>query len=165
MSGASQNRIATAGGLLLTAVLAAWWLGSTRLALDQGADASRAAGDALQALWLARVLAVALLTPRVAALHGWRQGAVNTLGLVAPAWPLLVLAASASSMPWLPLALADLLLLLAGGLLSLAGQGLRRVLSRVHRAEPWSEMGGTALGALLLAALWFTRAAWSLPLS
>jgi hypothetical protein len=161
MSLRAQNRMAACSGLLLTVVLAAWWLGSTRLALGQGADTSRAAGDALQALWLCRVLAVALLTPRVAALRGWPSGAVTTLGLVAPAWPLLVLAASASTVPWLHLALSESLLLLAGGLLSVAGLGLRQLLPRLDAAE----MGGTALGVLLLAALWFTRAAWALPLS
>ncbi len=161
MSGALQTRIAAFGGLLLAAALAIWWLGGTRLALDHGTEASRVAADTLQVLWLTRGMAVALLALRVGTLRGWRSGAMAALGIVAPAWPLVVLAASASTAPWLILALAELLLMAAALLLPLLGLGLRRVVKKVELAEP----AGTLLGVAVLAALWFTRGAWALPLS
>ena len=85
-----QARLGAVVGLALAAMLAVWWLGSTRLALDQGGDTGRAAVVALQALWLTRALALVMLALRVGALHGTRVGAVASLGLVAPAWPLVV---------------------------------------------------------------------------
>jgi hypothetical protein len=154
-------RLGATVGLALAAALALWWLGSTRLALDQGADAGRAAGDALHALALVRDMAVALLCPRVAAVHGWRAGAAAGLGMVAPSWPLLVLAWSASAVPAARLALAEALLLALALALPLLGQGLRRALQRTDftagKARCHAEAIGTAAGALLAAALWLAR--------
>ena len=47
MSDAAARRLDAMTGLALAAAVAVWWLGSTRLALDHGSDASRCADDAL----------------------------------------------------------------------------------------------------------------------
>ncbi|MDO9074392.1 MAG: hypothetical protein Q7U73_14115 [Rubrivivax sp.] len=156
-----SRRLAALSGLALTAAVALWWLGSTRLALDDGSDASRPAADTLITLWLVRGMALALLAVRAGALRGWRAGAVAALGLIAPCWPLVVLAWSASAAPLAQVALAEAMLLAAGVALPLLGGGLRRALRRVELAE----ILGTAVGAALAATLWFTRSLWTLPVS
>lgn len=153
--------MAALSGLALAAAVALWWLGSTRLALDKGTDASRPAADALLTLWLVRGMVLAMLGVRVGTLRGWRAGAVEALGLIAPAWPLVVLSWSASTTPWTQVVLAEFVLLAAGVALPLIGLGLRRALRRVGLAE----LTGTAVGIALGALVWFSRGFWSLPLS
>lgn len=158
MNDAHGRRLAALSGLLIAGCVAIWWLGSTRLALDSGADASRAAAAALQLLWLARALVLVMQGLRVGASRGWRDGGVAALALVAPAWPVVALAWSASNAPWTRVALGEALLLLACPALALAGQGLQRVLRRADLAEALA----TVLAAALATALWFTRGAWAL---
>ncbi len=153
------RRVSALSGIAIAAALAVWWLGSSRLALDDGADASRPAADALHALWLVRAMALALLGLRVGALDGWRTGVVAGLALVAPAWPVLVLAWAASTVPLMPAMLAEWLLLAACGALPLLGLGLRRLL----RQAAFAEAAATLVGCALVAALWFTRGLWALP--
>jgi hypothetical protein len=152
------RRVSALSGITIAAALALWWLGSSRLALDDGADASRPAGQALHALWLVRAMVLALLSVRVAALHGWWAGAGAGLALVAPAWPVMVLAWSASTVPLVPVVLAEWLLLVACGALPLLGLGLRRLL----RQAPLAEAAATLVGVVLVAVLWFTRGLWAL---
>ena len=59
-------------GVVVAGAVAAWWLGSSRLALDHGTDAGRSADLALSALWLVRGIAVAVIGIRAGALYGWR---------------------------------------------------------------------------------------------
>lgn len=155
MSEALDRRLAAVTGLALTAAVAAWWLGSTHLALDQGSDASRSAADALQALWLVRGMAVALLSVRGGAVRGWQHAAQAAVGLIAPAWPLLVLLWSASTLSLAQVALMESLLLAAALVLPLLGLGLRRALKQTALAD----VAATGVGAALLAALWFARGA------
>ena len=157
----TSRRPAVIGGLALAAVTALWWLGSTRLALDDGSDPSLRAAAALVALWLVRGMALALLSLRAGALRGWRAGAAQSSGLIAPSWPLVVLACSASTIPLAQVVLAEGLLLVAGAVLPLVGHGLRRLLRRVDLAEA----AATALGVGLAAALWYSRGPCSPPLS
>ncbi|WP_088280807.1 hypothetical protein [Ideonella sp. A 288] len=152
-------RGAALSGLALTAAIAVWWLGSTRLALGTGADASRAAADALQALWLVRAMGLGLVGLRTGSLHGWGPGAAAAAAWVAPAWPLVLLAGSASSLPWARLALAEGLLLAAGAALPLVGQGLRRTVRRAGLAESVATLTSVAL----LAAVWLARGWWAAP--
>ena len=161
MNGAPARRPAALTGIALTAALALWWLGSSRLALDDGADASRPAADALHALWLARAMVLALLSLRVAALHGWWAGASAGLALVAPAWPLLVLVWSASTVALLPALLNELVLLGTCLVLPLLGQALRKLL----RPPAAAESAATLAGVALVAALWATRGLWTLGLA
>lgn len=159
MNDVLARRVSALSGIAIAAALALWWLGSSRLALDDGADASRPAADALHALWLVRAMALALLGLRVGALGGWRAGAAAGLVLVAPAWPVLVLAWSASAAPLAQVVLAELLLLAACGVLPLLGLGLHRLLRQASLAEATATLAGVALAA----ALWFTRGLWALP--
>ena len=136
-----------------------WWLGSTRLALDHGADAGRCADDALQALLLVRVMALAMVSVRVGALRGWRPGVAAGLGLIAPSWPVVVLAWSAGTRLVTHVALAEVLLLAGSVALPLVGLGVRRVLQKAELAV----VTGTALGIALAASAWVTRGLWSMP--
>ena len=154
-------RLAAMIGLVLAAAVGVWWLGSTRLALDRGSDAGRSAADGLHALWLVRGMALATLGARVGALRGWWQGSTTALALLAPAWPVLVLAWSASATPLMHVALAELLLLVAAVTLPLIGLGLRRAL----RLSELADLVATGLGAVLAATLWHTLGLWVLPLA
>lgn len=153
MNEARAHSLAALSGLALAAAVALWWLGSTRLALDKGMDASRPAAEALHTLWLVRGMAVAVVSLRLGALRGWQAGAVAALGLIAPSWPLAVLAWSASTAPWSQVALSEVVLLAAGLALPLIGLGLRRA---VRRAD-FAETVGTAVGIGLAASVWLTR--------
>jgi hypothetical protein len=144
-------------GLALAAAIAVWWLGSTRLALDHGTDASRSAAGALYALLLVRGMALAVLSVRAGALYGWRPGATAGLGLIAPSWPLVALAWSASTISLMQIALVEPLLLAGSAVLPLIGLSLRRLL---HNAE-LAVMAATGVGAALAAALW--RASTYMP--
>lgn len=156
MRSAAALRLSGLCGLTLAAAAAFWWLGSTRLALRDGADASRSAADALVLAWFIRACTVALLGMRLGALRGWRCGAAEALAISAPAWPVSTLAWAASSVPASTLALAELLLLGAGLLLPWIGQRLAAVL----RHGDFADALALFLGSALAAALWFGRGAW-----
>jgi hypothetical protein len=153
-----SRRLAAITGLALAGAFALWWLGSTRLALDQASDASRPAADTLNALGLVRGMMLAMLGVRLGALCGWRPGVAAALLLVAPAWPLLALVWSASAVPWTHLALTELLLLSGCVALPLLGH----VLSRALRQAELVEVIGTWVGAALTASVWLTRGSWPL---
>jgi hypothetical protein len=161
MSEAPVDRLAAMTGLALAAATAAWWLGSTRLALDHGTDAARCADDALQALLFVRATTLAILSVRVGALRGWRPGVTAGLGLIAPSWPLVVLAWSAGTKSVTQVGLAELVLLAGSVALPLVGLGLHRLL---HRAE-LAVIAGTVLGTALAASAWFTRGLWNMASS
>jgi hypothetical protein len=147
-------------GLALAAAVTLWWLGRTRLALEDGSDPGRSAADALHALLLVRGMAVGMAGVRVGASLGWRPGAVASLVLIAPSWPLLVLAWCASTTPLWRVALAESLLVAAALVLPAVGSGLRRAMPRADLAAAM----GTALGAALVAFMWFARGWSALPL-
>jgi hypothetical protein len=159
MSEAAAHRLDAMAGLALAAAIAAWWLGSTRLALDHGSDASRCADDALQALLLVRVTALAMVGVRVGALRGWRPGATAGIGLIAPSWPIVVLAWSAGTTLATRVALAEALLLAASVTLPLVGLGLHRFLPKAELAA----VAGTLLGIALAASAWAARGLWYMP--
>jgi len=159
MNDALTRRPAAISGLALAAAVALWWLGSARLALLHGSDAGRASADALLAMWLVRGMTGAVTALRVGAGSGWRSGASAALGLAAPAWPVVMLAWSASAVPLLHVMAAESALLVAGGALSWLGHGLRRVLPQGEIAVVLA----TGCGVVLAAALWFARGAGMLP--
>jgi hypothetical protein len=160
VSASLARRLAALSGLALAATVALWWMGSTRLAIDSGQDASRSAADALQAVWLARGLALAVPSARSAALRGWHTGVAVAVGLIAPSWPLVVLAWCASAVSLEQVLLAELLLIAAGVALPLIGDGVRRVLPH----EEFAELTATGVGTVLAAAIWFARGGWAFPL-
>ena len=153
------RRFAAISGLVLAAAFALWWLGSARLAIDHGADAARSSADALYIAWLVRAMLVPVLGVRIGALRGWRAGAASSLAVVAPSWPVVVMAWSASTVPLAQWILAEACLLAEAMLLPLVGQGLRRVLPRSELAVPIA----SAIGVVLAAALWLGHGRWSLP--
>jgi len=106
-------------------------------------------------------MVLAPLGLRAGALSGWRAGAAAAALLLAPAWPLLILVWSASTVPLLPAALVELSLLSAGVVLPLLGQGLRRALGRPELAE----VVATALGLALASTAWVLRdlSVWAQP--
>lgn len=159
MSAEPSHRLDAMAGLALAAAIAAWWLGSTRLALYHGSDASRCADDALLALLLVRATALAMVGVRVAALRGWRPGVMAGLGLIAPSWPVVVLAWSAGTRLAMHVALAEVLLLAACVALPLVGLGLHRLLQKSELAV----ISGTALGIALGASAWVTCGLWYMP--
>ena len=159
MSDVPAYRADAITGLALAAAIAVWWLGSTRLALDQGSDASRCADDALQALLFVRATALALVGVRVAALRGWRSGVTAGLGVIAPSWPVVVLAWSAGTRSVTHVALAEILLLAGSAALPLVGLGLHRLLQKAELAV----ISGTVLGIALGASAWVTCGLWYMP--
>ena len=161
MTQAPTRRLAAMAGLALAAAVSLWWLGSTRLAVDDGSDASRIADEALQLAWLVRGMALAAIGIHMGALQGFRSGAGDALGLIAPSWPLVAIAWTASTVSWAPMALAELALLAAGVALPLIGRGLHRALQRRELAG----MMAMLLGAVLLAALWLSRSLGYLSLT
>jgi hypothetical protein len=115
-------------GLALTAVMALWWLPSTRLALlDPGGDPVALAARAALVLWLCRALAIALFGLRAGAIAGARAGAWATTPLAYVAWPLVALLAVAAVLPWPALLGLELLLLLAALVLPMLGAALSRI--------------------------------------
>lgn len=159
MSEAPARRLDAMTGLALAVAIAVWWLGSARLALDHGTDTVRCADDALQALLVVRVIALAMVGVRVGAMRGWRAGAAAGLGLIAPSWPVVALAWSAGTSLATHVALAEVLLLAGSVALPLVGLGVRRVLQKSEIAV----VPGTLLGIVLAAAAWVTRDFWYLP--
>jgi hypothetical protein len=153
------RRLAAICGLALAAAVALWWLGSTRLAIDRGADAGGSSSDVLHVAWLVRALLVPVLGVRVGALRGARAGAVAALAIVAPSWPVLVLAWSASTASLTQAALAEGLLLAAAIALPFVGQALRRVLPRTDIVEPIA----SALGVAIAAVVWLAHDRWLFP--
>jgi hypothetical protein len=161
MKAVTMNRAAVVIGWLLALVMAVWWLGSTRLALDRGTDAARSAGDALYALFLIRAMTLTLLSVRMSAARGWRPAVATGLGLVAPSWPVVLLAWSASTVPLAGVVLGEVVLLTGSLALPVIGAGLRRALRNVELAVP----AGTALGVALSAAVWLSQRSWMMVLS
>lgn len=160
MNDSPARRLAAMTGLALAAATAAWWLGSTRLALDHGADGGRSGVQALHALLLVRGTALAMLGVRVGAAHGWRAGATAGLTLIATSWPVVALAWSASATSLVHVALAEFLLLAGSAALPLIGSGLRRALRNAELAV----VAGTGIGAAAAASVWVMCAASCMPL-
>ena len=159
MNEAPAYRLDAMTGLALAAAIAVWWLGSTRLALDHGSDPSRCADEALQALLLVRVTALAIVSVRVGALRGWRPGLAAGMGLIAPSWPVVVLVWSAGTRSATYVALAEILLLAASVALPLVGLAFHRLLQKKDLAV----ISGTLLGLAFAASAWAARGLWLMP--
>jgi len=161
MSSGVHDRLGAMIGLLVAGLFATWWLGSSRLALEQGLDTTAAAAAALQGLLVTRALMLTPFALRLGASRGWRTATAHCAALVATPWPLLLLAWSASNVPARNAVIAEIVLLAGGGVLAVVGYGLQRFLRSLDAAA----MLGTMLGAALGAGLWFTRSQWSTLLS
>jgi hypothetical protein len=153
---ALTQRVSAGAGIALAAAAALWWLGSTRLALDRGGDSARAAAEALYALLCIRAMALAVLSVRAGALTGWRDGVATGLSLIAPSWPIVLLAWSASTVTGSRVALAEALLALAAVALPLVGLALRRLLGQLEHV-----LGAASAVAVALATgIWLSHLLW-----
>ncbi len=153
------DRFAAGTGIAVALAAASWWLGSARLALDSGRDAAQGAADALQALWYLRAAIGAIVAVRVGALADWRHGTMAASSTMAPAWPMVLLAWSASAVAPMQLVIAECVLLAGAALLALAGSALRRLLRRTELAVP----AATGVGAMMAAAVWVVRSTMGMP--
>jgi hypothetical protein len=91
-----STRLALALGITLATVIAAWWLGASRVAIESGRDAALLAAQALFVLALLRGMPLALSAPRVAVRDGYAPGVRSALPIVTAAWPVVALAWAAS---------------------------------------------------------------------
>jgi hypothetical protein len=159
MNATLVRRVAALSGLGLAAAFALWWLGSARVAIDHGADAARSSADALHVAWLVSALLVPVLGVRIGGSRGWRAGAAASLAVVAPSWPVVAMAWSASTVPLASALWAESFLLAEALLVPLVGLGLRRVVRRLELAEAIA----SALGVALAAGLWLGHDRWAFP--
>jgi hypothetical protein len=149
-------------GLIVAATAAVWWLGATRLAIEQSSSGAAAvAGSALAGLWLARAVILAPFALRAGALRGWWQGVAGSLAVVVAAWPVVLAATHAARAPVTAVLLGESALLLACGLLAAAGAALRVLLRPAGNAL----LVGTTLGGAIAAAAWIWGGAWTRMLS
>jgi hypothetical protein len=100
-----------------------------------------------------------MLGVRAGAIHRWAAGVQDALGVVAPPWPLVALAWSASSVALSQAALAEALLVGASVALPALGSMLQRALRRAGVAA----IAATWLGAALAAALWAASGSALMP--
>lgn len=114
----SAARAGAATGLVITAVVAVWWLASVRFSPLRAGAAAEAAAQAVVALWLVRAVSLTVFAARLGVLLAPRRGAAANAALVAVAWPLLVLLWAARGMP------ASAILAGEAALLVLAATGL-----------------------------------------
>jgi hypothetical protein len=158
MSAGRRRSLLALIGVALAAAVALWWLGASRLALERGADAGRIAVDALDALLLARAMALALCSGSGAGgSAAWRAASGDALVLLAPSWPVAMLAWSASRVSATQLLAAEAALLAAALVLPGLAGALRRVLPRAEQAQ----LAGITLGACLAACCWLAHRCWA----
>jgi hypothetical protein len=143
-------------GLLIAAVVAAWWLGASRIALTQGGGTSAIAQSALIGLWLTRAMALAPFALRAGALGGARSALVASFALLLVSWPLVLAAWQASMLPATRLLLGEGALLAGGGLLALIGATLPTLFRSARNAL----IIATMLGVVISVATWSWGGAW-----
>jgi hypothetical protein len=142
-------------GLGIGAVLAVWWLAAVQFAVQNGFDATTPSTELLDALWLARMIAIFLLAPVLGLrLAQWR-GLQPILCMAWMSLPLVVLGAAAAAAPWHRVLMAELALLAAAGL----AYGMGWALQRLPAARPFQDPAGFAVGAGLAGLVWANRAA------
>jgi hypothetical protein len=161
VSEAVHTRLGLLTGLLVAATAAAWWLGATRLSLVQAGSTDAVAGSALVGLWLARASLLPPFALRAGATQGARVALVAALTLVIAAWPVVLPAAHASTLPASRLLLAEALLLGGSALLAAVGAGLRSLFRSIDDAL----IIATMLGIAIAVATWTWGGAWTRTLS
>jgi hypothetical protein len=141
------TRLGLALGLALTAATAVWWLGSSRIAIEGGADTSILAGHALFVLLLSRAVLIAVLGPRSAAIGGYAAGVRACVPVVSAAWPVVALAFAAGDQGAVRTLAAEAALLGGALLAPLPGLGLARVMKRGPMLETLATMAGVVLAS------------------
>jgi len=156
-----SDRLAAAIGCVLAGVVCVWWLGATRLALDHGRDPVRLASDALQALVIARALAIVVIAARVSTTSSWARSMRAGVLLVVQGWPVVLLAWSASAVAVSRVIATEGMLVVAAAVTAAVGVGVRHGVRRSELAL----MVNTLAGLVLAAAFWSLPALWRMPAS
>lgn len=159
MNARSTDRFAGAAGLAVAIAVCTWWLGATRLALDHASDPARIAAEALQALALARLGAVALITARATATVPIADSLRAGCLVVVQGWPVVLLAWSASTVTPGRVIVIEGILLLAACLMTIVRAGVQRVVPRHDAAV----MIITVAAIALTSGAWLTPALWRMP--
>lgn len=153
----SSSGLAVAG-LVITAVVATWWLGTVGLALPSSGNPERASAQAILALVLLR----GLLLPAFGLPAGLRLARATWPGLltmVAVAWPVVALAWSASEVTLQAVLAAEGVLLALAVVIGALGTALAP-LTRGRLSADASDNMATAAGLLVALGLWVTRQHW-----
>lgn len=151
-----QTRVGLLIGLLIAATVGAWWLGATRILLDQAGTTTGIAAGALIGLWLARATVLSPFVLRAGAAQGARPALAASVALVLAAWPVVLAAWHASTVSASRLLLGELLLLGGGALLSFVGAALRTLFRSTRNALTIATM----LGVACALATWTWGADW-----
>jgi phosphoglycerol transferase MdoB-like AlkP superfamily enzyme len=123
-----MTRLGLVLGLMLTVAIATWWLGATRIAIEQTATPETFAEQALFVLALLRAAMVALVALRTGLVLGYRSGVRASLPIVVVAWPLVTLAWAASTRTALQLLAVESALVVAALALPALGRGCAQVM-------------------------------------
>ena len=153
----SSSGLAIAG-LIVTAVVATWWLGTVGLALPSSGNPERASAQAILALVLLR----GLLLPAFGLPTGLRLARATWPGLltmVAVAWPVVALAWSASEVTLHAVLAAEGALLALAVVIGALGTALAH-LARERLSADATDIMATAAGLLVALGLWVTRQHW-----
>lgn len=158
MSAGPGQRLLALIGVAVAAAVTLWWLGASRLAIARGADAGPVAVDALNALLLARAMVLALCIGHGGGSTGSSAARSDSLVLLAPAWPVAVLAWSASRVSAAQLLASEASLLLA----ALVLPGLAGALRRAWPGDDRGRLAGTTVGVVLALGCWLSYRYWAL---
>jgi hypothetical protein len=144
-----STRLGLALALALAGVVAVWWLGASRIAIEGGVDTTVLAGNALFVLVLTRAMLVAVLAPRTAAIGGYVAGLRTCLPVVSVAWPIVALAWAASDHGIARTLSAEAVLLAGAVLAPLVGRGLARVMKQGALLEAVATATGIAIACCI----------------
>jgi hypothetical protein len=122
------TRLGLTLGLLVAVAVAAWWMGASRIAIEQAADAAVLASQALFVLACTRAALLVLLGTRSGLVLGYRNGVRASVPVVAAAWPVVALAWAASSDSLARTLLVETSLLACAVAVPALGHALRHVL-------------------------------------
>ena len=127
-------RAAALAGAAVTAALAAWVLGSTRVALTEGSNAATALAAGNLALVWSQVLSMLLIG--IAAVTGLslRERVASLLALAAAPLPITGILLAVGAVEVIDLVLGQTAVVLCAVVIALAGNGAERL---VHPASRW----------------------------
>jgi hypothetical protein len=123
-----SSRLGLALGLGVTVAVGTWWLGATRIAIEQTADAAAISEQALFVLAVVRAAVIVLLGTRTGAAAGFNAGVRTSLPVVAAAWPLVTLAWAASRADTMQVLFVEAVLVLIAVVVPALGHASGRLL-------------------------------------
>ena len=158
-----STRLGLALGFMLTTATAVWWLGASRVALQSGGGTVLLAAQALFVLDLLRAMLIALLSPRLAAAHGYLAGVRSAIPIVTMAWPVVALACIASAEDIMRTLLVEVGLLCSAVVVPAFGYTMARLRAGSPMVVPLASLFGVVLacGVWVLALEWARLASWA----